>query len=171
MIGLSLPDGWPCGTGRRKETTRSTPMSLSTSREQPGFASRCLRSWRAFAQRAQSVDGLCILEGSAFQRTVRFLMEQEREDVHGYIVAFTRVVSLVSPVLVYMRPADATSCSRGVAAHRGELAEDGHCSEKLHELDGYLRSALGCSPFGRRLHPVHGAACSWFDDWAASALR
>lgn len=120
-----------------REEERSHPVhpaSLTASREHPGFASRCLQNWRAFAERAQSIHGLCILEGSAFQSTVRFLMEQEREDVHGYVAEFERVVKVVSPVLVYLRPTDATGHSRGIAAHRGEnwSAEVSRYLEKTH---------------------------------------
>ncbi|WP_167481199.1 AAA family ATPase [Acidovorax cavernicola] len=97
------------------------PISLTASRAQPGFAARCLQNWRMFVEQAQSAHGLCILEGSAFQSTVRFLMEQEREDVLRYIGAFERIVSVVSPVLIYLRPEDATDHSRGIATHRGEI--------------------------------------------------
>ncbi len=96
------------------------PLSLTTSREQPGFASRCLQNWRAFAERSQPTRGLCILEGSAFQSTVRFLMEQEHGDARGYIANFEHVVKTISPVLVYLRPSDATSHSHRIAIHRGE---------------------------------------------------
>ncbi|WP_412512404.1 hypothetical protein [Variovorax paradoxus] len=96
---------------------------------------------------------MCILEGSAFQSTVRFLMEQEREDAHGYVVEFERAVRAVSPVLVYLRPTDATDHSRGIAAHRGE--------KWSADVSRYLEK----TPYalGRKLQGTEGMHRLWTD--------
>ncbi|MDM0078725.1 AAA family ATPase [Variovorax sp. J2P1-59] len=129
------------------------PASLTMTREQPGFASRCLQSWNAFAERVQSNRGLCILEGSAFQSTVRFLMEQESEDAHGYVAQFEHLVRAVCPAVVYLRPADTAAHTRGIAAHRGAA-----WSTKVSRYLEKTRYSLA-----RKLHETEGMHRFWSD--------
>lgn len=96
------------------------PAGLTTSRRQPGYCARCLQGWQRFAERYRSTNGLCILEGSLFQSTVRFMMEQEQGGIRGYIAEFESIVQSLSPVAIYLRSVDATDHSRGTALHRGE---------------------------------------------------
>lgn len=95
------------------------PHSLGAFRSEGDYADRCLQSWQGFADAARSRNTLCILEGSAFQSTVRFLMEQERQGIAEYVQRFEEIVRPLQPVLLYLRPEGASSHSRGVAVHRG----------------------------------------------------
>jgi hypothetical protein len=129
------------------------PASLTMTREQPAFASRCLQHWGAFAERVQFNRGLCILEGSAFQSTVRFLMEQESEDVQGYVAQFEHVVRAVCPAFIYLRPVDPAGHARGVATHRGK--------DWWTKVSRYLEKTRYCQ--GQKLHGTEGMHRFWSD--------
>lgn len=95
------------------------PRSLRALKSEDDYAHRCLQSWQRFADTARSKGALYILEGSAFQSTVRFLMEQEWQGITEYVQRFEEIVRPLQPALVYLQPEDANSHSRGVAVHRG----------------------------------------------------
>lgn len=95
------------------------PHSLGALKSMVEYPSHCLRSWQRFVDEARSDDTLHILEGSAFQSTVRFMMEQGREDMADYFEAFERLLAPVSPSFIYLRPEDAETHSRATARHRG----------------------------------------------------
>ena len=95
------------------------PRSLGVLKLEEDYAHRCLRSWQRFADAAQSSNTLCILEGSAFQSTVRFLMEQERQGMADYFRRFEEIVQPLQPAFIYLRPGNANSHSREISTHRG----------------------------------------------------
>ncbi|MHA7683096.1 P-loop NTPase family protein [Cupriavidus sp. PET2-C1] len=95
------------------------PAGLTKSRRLPGYSARCLQGWQRFAERYRSTNGLCILEGSLFQSTVRFMMEQEQGGIRGYLAEFESIVQSLSPVTIYLRSVDATDHSRSTALYRG----------------------------------------------------
>ena len=97
------------------------PAVLTTKRRQSGFPAYCLEAWRNFVDKNGAGAGLCILEGSLFQSTVRFMLEEEQQHrIEGYIEDFEQIVRPLSPVVIYLRPVDAMEHSRGVVRPRGE---------------------------------------------------
>jgi hypothetical protein len=63
------------------EESKNHPVHPATWRilkSQPNFAEACLRSWSNFVEQYQKRNTLHILEGSAFQSTVRFMMEHKQ---------------------------------------------------------------------------------------------
>ncbi|MFS2206344.1 hypothetical protein [Variovorax sp. Varisp36] len=95
------------------------PHSLNAARLEADYPSRCLQGWQRFADEVRSDSTLNILEGSAFQSTVRFMMEQNRTDIDDYFGRFEGILSPLRPVFIYLRPEDAERHSRATAAHRG----------------------------------------------------
>jgi hypothetical protein len=97
------------------------PHSLGACRTHDNYASLCLQSWQRFAGRSESEDRLQILEGSALQSTVRFMMEQERDrqGIADYFVRFEEIVGPLQPGFIYLRPADAEIHSQAIAQFRG----------------------------------------------------
>jgi len=95
------------------------PASLIQTRNELTFADRCLESWHHFVQHVGSSDGLHVLEGSAFQSTVRFLMEQEHPNTDVYFRRFVEIIQPLSPALIYLCTDNALEHSHNVAAHRG----------------------------------------------------
>lgn len=95
------------------------PHALSARKAHDDFPFRCLQSWQRFADRTRSEDTLHILEGSAFQSTVRFMMEQDREGIAGYFAHFEEIVSPLQPSFIYLRPVDAVAHSQATASFRG----------------------------------------------------
>ena len=96
------------------------PRSLTRRRDDPDFADNCLKQWNLFAGQALQGDELHIMEGSAFQSTVRFMMENEMDGIEHYFSEFVSVVKPLSPALVYLRPNDIVKNSRYICKRRGE---------------------------------------------------
>ncbi len=84
------------------------------------FAEECLYSWSSFVEKAKGHDTLHILDGSAFQSTVRFMMEKSLSGIEDYFRRFEDIVSVLEPRMLYMRPCDVVGHSKCVCAHRGE---------------------------------------------------
>jgi hypothetical protein len=72
----------------------------------PGFADRCLDAWKQVV--AACAVRPWVLEGVAFQNTVRFMFEQELPDqeICAYWERFVAIVRDVDPLLVHLRPGD-----------------------------------------------------------------
>jgi hypothetical protein len=87
---------------------------------QGSFAEECLRSWAAFAEKEKERKTVHILEGSAFQSTVRVMMEKSLPGIAAYFQRFEEIISVLEPKMVYLRPSDVASHSRYVCALRGE---------------------------------------------------
>lgn len=62
---------------------------------------------------------LHILDGSAFQSTVRFMMEMNLSGIERYYRSFEEIVSVLRPRMVYLRPCEVVSHSRLTSARRG----------------------------------------------------
>lgn len=95
------------------------PATFIRTRKEPGFAERCLENWHHFVKQVESKHGVHLLEGSAFQSTVRFMMEQENDCTEGYFQRFIEIVNPLSPALIYLSSDNARQHSRNVASHRG----------------------------------------------------
>lgn len=96
------------------------PRPSQKSRLGPELVSRFLSGARSFFAEEMSGQTLHILEGTAFQSTIRFLMEEEHEDIENYFRAFEEIFIPLSPVLIYLRPHDAKHHSRFISDYRGE---------------------------------------------------
>ncbi|WP_198085348.1 hypothetical protein [Variovorax sp. E3] len=114
------------------------PHVLSALKSHADYPSHCLRSWQRFAAEARSAGTLHILEGSAFQSTVRFMMEQDCADIDGYFEAFEETVRPLSPSFIYLRPEDAEAHSRATAVYRG--------AEWTRKVTAYIEQ----TPYARR---------------------
>lgn len=96
------------------------PNSLTRECDAPEFADKCLKRWRSFAEQAQKNETLHIMEGSAYQSTVRFMMENDKGGIEDYFSEFVEVVKPLSPALIYLRPNDVVQNSRYISRVRGE---------------------------------------------------
>ena len=96
------------------------PRSLTKLRDGPDFAKRCLKQWDLFVGQVQQGEELHIMEGSAFQSTVRFMMENNMDGIERYFSEFVNVVKPLSPAMVYLRPNDIVKNSRYICKFRGE---------------------------------------------------
>lgn len=95
------------------------PHSLGALKSRADYPSQCLQRWQRFVDEARSTGTLHILEGSAFQSTVRFMMEQGRADIDDYIDEFEKILAPLSPSFIYLRPENAEKHLRATAIHRG----------------------------------------------------
>jgi hypothetical protein len=129
------------------------PAALKTTRKHPKFDENCLHSWSRFVDRIGRTNSWHILEGSAFQSTVRFMLEQGQDDLDGYFQRFTDVVRAVSTCLIYLRPVDAKEHSHRVALHRGP----GWSGKVASYLEGTPRSQA------RQWEGEHGMHEFWSD--------
>lgn len=129
------------------------PHSLSALRSKADYPSRCLHGWQRFVNEVQHDGTLHILEGSALQSTVRFMMEQNRTDIDDYFERFEAILTPLHPVFIYLRPEDAASHSRATAAHRGSGWAD--------KVAAYVEQ----TPYARRLglHGKSGMHRFWAD--------
>lgn len=96
------------------------PRSVTQSCRNHEFPSTCVKRWRSFAGAARERETLHIMEGSAFQMTVRFMLQFEQADPAEYLLAFEEVVSSLTTGFVYLRPNSALENSRLVSTLRGE---------------------------------------------------
>jgi hypothetical protein len=85
-----------------------------------GFVSACLDSWYRFAERAAKDPVIHVLEGSAFQSTVRFMMEEELSGIDKYYTRFEEIVTPLAARMVYLRPKEAVEHSIFTSQSRGE---------------------------------------------------
>jgi hypothetical protein len=85
------------------------------------FVKSCLDAWRLFAENATKTGGIHILEGSAFQSTVRFMLEQEISGIEGYYASFEEIVFPLAARVVYLRPKDAIEHSLLTSSSRGDV--------------------------------------------------
>ncbi|CAN7367846.1 hypothetical protein LJR129_002198 [Acidovorax sp. LjRoot129] len=97
------------------------PATFKRTQKEPGFTERCLENWQHFVKHVETKGGLHLLEGSAFQSTVRFMMEQENACTDEYFQRFIEIVNPLSPALIYLSPDNAREHSCNVASHRGAI--------------------------------------------------
>ena len=96
------------------------PRSITKHRDAPDFAESCLKQWGLFVGHAQQGEELHIMEGSAYQSTVRFMMENDMDGIDHYFSEFVNVVKPLSPAMIYLRPNDIVKNSRYICKLRGE---------------------------------------------------
>lgn len=100
------------------------PADLRRRSAEAGFATLCIEAFRAFV-RAET--GILILEGSAFQNTVRFMYANNwpRSAIEGYLTAWSEVVAPAEPRLLLFHVRDPrTHYLRFVQAQRGDAWTD-----------------------------------------------
>lgn len=129
------------------------PAALTMWRRPSGFPARCLDAWRRFVEKERAATGLRILEGSLFQSTVRFMMEEQQCGLEGYIKQVEDILRPLSPAVIYLRPVDAMTHSRETARHRGESWTD--------KVSAYLESTSYCQ--ARELKGSEGMHRLWAD--------
>lgn len=93
--------------------------SMKSRRRDGRFIEDCLQAWGRFAKQCQASDTIHILEGSAFQSTVRFMMEEKLAGIEDYYQCFEKVIASLHPRMVYLRPPDALEHSKYVSELRG----------------------------------------------------
>ena len=102
------------------------PELIVEGRNNSEFPALCLEQWRRFVEGVQEQDLLHIMEGSAFQMTVRFMMHNNHSNMTEYFVKFSEIVTSLEPGFIYLRPNDAQQNSRFITKLRGE-----HWAEKV----------------------------------------
>ena len=121
----------------------ATPKTLRRTASAPGFAERCLSHWARFVSQKRMSSEILILEGSAFQSTIRFMLESgmARAEILQYVRRFESVVAPLDPRLVYLEPVDArTFLSEFVYKMRGP--------EWTAKVSNYLASTPCCRDRG-----------------------
>lgn len=83
------------------------------SHRSPGFPDRCLEAWRRAVSACEKHPW--VLEGVAFQSTVRFMYEQEapEREIAQYWDDFVATIRPVDPLLVHLLPSDVESFVQG----------------------------------------------------------
>lgn len=119
------------------------------------FIEACLQSWLSFTEKCQNDGAVHILEGSAFQSTVRFMMEERLVPIEDYYQRFEEIVEPLNPRIVYFRTRNASLHSRYVSELRG--------SDWSAKVSSYLeRTPFSISAGLKGLSGMHGF-------WAAYA--
>ncbi|OGB21052.1 MAG: hypothetical protein A3I66_18920 [Burkholderiales bacterium RIFCSPLOWO2_02_FULL_57_36] len=106
--------------------------SLKGKRLDADFIEECLQSWSRFTEQCEKDETVHILEGSAFQSTVRFMMEEKRPAIAHYYQRFEEAVAPLNPRMVYLRPRDAVRHSQYVSMLRG--------NDWTAKVSGYLEN-------------------------------
>ena len=85
-----------------------TPRVLRRTAPSPGYGDRCVKSWTDFVNAKRSSDRVFILEGCAFQSTVRFMVEygSSRHEVLDYAYQFEATVAPLCPRLIHFNQDD-----------------------------------------------------------------
>jgi adenylate kinase family enzyme len=87
---------------------------------QGSFAEECLAIWARFVDQCKGQKTIHIVEGIAFQSTVRFMMEMQENGIAQYYRRFEDIVTCLNPRMVYLRPRDVAMHSRKICKLRGE---------------------------------------------------
>jgi hypothetical protein len=97
-----------------------------------------LKQWDIFISSNITRNHLFILEGSLFQSTVRFMMEENNEQqISKYYLQCQALIAKVSPKLIYLRPPELLPHIDWVMNHRGE--------EWTRKVTEYLENTSFCS--------------------------
>jgi hypothetical protein len=84
------------------------------------FIENCLKNWRSFVERTNDQHQVQVLEGAAFQLTVRFMFEHNLPGIKSYFASFQEIVASLDPRFIYLRPADLHRHSEFTAEQRGK---------------------------------------------------
>lgn len=81
-----------------------TPSVLRATASQANFHNRCLQSWAEFVQSGIMSNTVHILEGCAFQSTIRFMLEYgaDRNQILKYVMEFEQKVYPLLPAMIYL---------------------------------------------------------------------
>ncbi|MEM7092729.1 MAG: hypothetical protein AAF567_06995 [Actinomycetota bacterium] len=103
------------------------------------FPERCLHAWRSVVD--ASLVHPWVLEGVAFQSTVRFMFEQDLPErtIEAYWDDFVATVRPVAPLFVHLLPRDVESFIRG------------HTMNARSDVWGKISAHVLSTPVGRRL--------------------
>jgi hypothetical protein len=97
-------------------------MKIGNTLSSPGrFAEECLSSWARFVDQCAGQKTVHIVEGVAFQSTVRFMMEMREDGIERYYRRFEEIVGCLNPKMVYLRPQEVTSHCAGICELRGKV--------------------------------------------------
>lgn len=98
----------------------ATPSTLRRRSSDPDFADLCVLS---FAELVHREDGVLILEGSAFQSTIRFMFANGWREprVGAYLAKWASAITAAQPRLVLFRVEDVPGHFDQVVATRGPL--------------------------------------------------
>ena len=96
------------------------PREIRNHKHRNTYPTLCLESWRDFVKKESASNTLHIMEGSAFQSTVRHMMEYERKNIMEYFNEFIKAVAPMNPALIYLRPTNALELSRLISKQRGK---------------------------------------------------
>lgn len=127
------------------------PRPMHPARHESGFAEGRLECWREFTQRVLRQSQLHILEGSAFQSTIRFMLEDEYPSIEEYHRQFENCVSPLSPLMIYLRPHSALDHAYFIMRHRGQ--------DWTNKVSKYLEATPYCR--NRGLRGENGMAAFW----------
>jgi hypothetical protein len=121
----------------------ATPKTLRRSAARPDFAQRCLAGWEAFAARNTSRAGVAVLEGSAFQSTLRFLLEYgaPRTEMLAYVRGFDGRVARSAPRMIHLEQPDPRR-------HLEEFVYPTRGAEWVAKVSGYLAGTPFCRAHG-----------------------
>jgi hypothetical protein len=129
------------------------PKAVRREAYSPAFSDLCLASWRAFVSRSEP-GALSILEGVAFQSTVRFMYAADRSvaEIEAYVGRFVDVVTPSRPLLVYL-------WQRDRAAYLSEFVYGARGSTWVDKIAAYVAS----TPIGlrHRWRGPDGATAFW----------
>lgn len=98
-----------------------TPSPLRKTAAAPDFAARCVSAFDGFVR---TESGILILEGAAFQSTVRFMFANARSlaEMSGYVAAWAQAVTSAEPRLLILEARDPTAhYTAFVSRTRGDL--------------------------------------------------
>jgi hypothetical protein len=97
------------------------PKSLKVKRRNANtFIDACLEAWSQFTEKCRKGSAVYILEGSAFQSTVRFMMEERLPAIDTYYRRYEEVVAPLNPQMIYLRPREPITHSRRICDLRGK---------------------------------------------------
>lgn len=129
------------------EESKDHPVHPHEGVRSPALSERYLQAWENFISTNRSLDHLFIIEGSLFQSTVRFILQENGEAlIPSYFSACQSLFAGVSVKLIYLRPPDIASHMAWTMEHRG--------AEWSAKVTGYLEKTAFCSNRGWQ-----GAGC------------
>jgi len=156
MIAAGLPARW-----YREEAHDHPvhPLPLKAHKYDTDFAARCTEAWRRFLADEAAYKGAVILEGSALQSAVRFMLEADREAEAA--IWFRTFVDLVAPVLeqfIWLKPVDLSQHLHWTENHRGE-AWAGKVAAYLARCPWCVNRSVSSGEAMQRFWPAYARLC------------
>jgi hypothetical protein len=119
------------------------PRRVRRLASRPDFAERCLAAWERFSEGAALREEVHVLEGCAFQSSVRYLLEYGAglDAIGTYVDRFEHAIAPLRPRLIYLYQADpARFFEEQTLARKGELW--------VAKVSAYLASTPYCRARG-----------------------